>query len=358
MSDDPVASFRLGLKTSEGIIYYEFTVDLSTNRIEDEIVYSFETTFDDSLFYQRCRNSLEISGKTMELNPDDYGHKLLVEDISLLSDELLSVANVIKESLYGTVITTYDVGYIKVYDKMIKDCQKIKFSESDIYYCSPEDAHRLSGMLGFIGIDKVEFKPLSVEKQDSGMNSGFFILPNEMFFYDKHDDYIVQFREEGFDRLKSFSELSAGSQRVISIIIAAFEAGYIFKRETDLKTQDVPLNRNVIPTLLFVVDEMCYSLHPRIAKDLLKIIKEIYSGKMTLQMIYTVHNTEVMSFADVRPDSVYLLNRTDSASTLCRLSDFDDIGNWDSDSIKTGYLEGRFGGIPRTRNYWRLFNDS
>lgn len=351
---DPVVMFRLRLQVSAYIFIYEFSIDTSNDLIVTEKI----TDDQDVVFFEREGTKLLLLGKTLKLNIEDLEHKLLINEIGQIPKILAVTMDLIRVSLCGIVITTYDIGLSGIYNILLNDPhENVTITGSDLYMCSPGDLDRLSGSLGFIGIENVKEVPSDVKISNKRRSHAFCVLPGELVYSDGRRSYNVRFKERGFERYRAFSELSTGSQRVISLIVSLFEVVYT-RNMMISKINPALINEGITTSPLLVVDEMCYSLHPKIAKELLKVIKELYSGDEVLQTIYTIHNTEVMSFADIRPDSVYLLNKVDSASEVYSLSDFDDIDNWDSDSIKTGYLEGRFGGIPKTLNYWRLLNDS
>ena len=350
---DPVVMFRLRFRVLDHIVIYEFSIDTSNDLIVTEKI----TDDQDIASFEREGTKLLFCGKTLKLNIEDLEHKLLIDDIGQIPKELANYMDLIRVSLGGIVITTYDIGLSGIYDKLLNNPhENVIITGSDVYMCSPGDLDRLSSSLGFIGIEKVKIEPSNDKISSEIRNHAFCVLPKKLVYTDGRRPYNVCFKEEGFERYRSFSELSTGSQRVISLIISLFEV--VYTRKTTISKINPVLANGITTSPLLVVDEMCYSLHPKIAKELLKVIKELYSGDEVLQTIYTIHNTEVMSFADICPDIVYLLNKVDSASEVYSLSDFDDIDNWDSDSFKTGYLEGRFGGIPKTLNYWRLLNDS
>lgn len=351
---DPVVMFRFRFRVLDHVFIYEFSIDT----LNDLIVTEKITDNQDTAYFEREGTKLLFCGKTLKLNIEDLEHKLLIDDTGQIPKELANFMDLIRVSLGGIVITTYDVGLREIYDKLLNNPhENVIITVSDLYMCSPGDLDRLSCSLGFIGIEKVKKDPSDVKISSEIRNHAFCVLPGELVYSDGRRFYNVRFKEGGFERYRSFSELSTGSQRVISLIVSLFEVVYT-RNMMISKINPALINEGITTSPLLVVDEMCYSLHPKIAKELLKVIKELYSGDEVLQTIYTIHNTEVMSFADIRPDSVYLLNKVDSASEVYSLSDFDDIDNWDFDSIKTGYLEGRFGGIPKTLNYWRLLNDS
>ena len=350
---DAVVMFRLRFRALAHIFIYEFSIDTSNDLVVTEKI----TDNRDIAYLEREGTKLLFRGKPLKLNIEDLEHKLLIDDMGQIPKELANFMDFIWASLSGIVITTYDVSISGIYNILLNNpCENVIITDSDLYMCSPGDLDRLSGSLGFIGIEKVKKVPSDVKISSERRSHAFCVLPDELVYTDGKRPYNICFKEGGFERYRSFSELSTGSQRVISLIISLFEV--VYTRNMTISKIDPALSNGITTSPLLVVDEMCYSLHPKIAKELLKVIRELYSGDEVLQTIYTIHNTEVMSFADIRPDSVYLLNKVDSASEVYNLSDFDDIDSWDSDSIKTGYLEGRFGGIPKTLNYWRLLNDS
>lgn len=93
--------------------------------------------------------------------------------------------------------------------------------------------------------------------------------------------------------------------------------------------------------LVLFVDELDSSLHPLIVHHLVDILHKSGSNA---QIIFTTHDTTILSQKILRRDQVWLLKKNKShASDLYPLSDYKIR---DGEAIEKGYLSGRYGAVP------------
>lgn len=92
---------------------------------------------------------------------------------------------------------------------------------------------------------------------------------------------------------------------------------------------------------ILVVDELDTSLHPLIVHQLVKLFHQ-YASKA--QLIFTTHDTTILSQKLLRRDQIWFMEKDDKHSTqLYSLADFTPR---DNEIIERSYLNGRYGGIP------------
>ncbi len=92
---------------------------------------------------------------------------------------------------------------------------------------------------------------------------------------------------------------------------------------------------------ILVVDEFDTSLHPLIVHYLVKIF---HQHESKAQLIFTTHDTTVLSQKLLRRDQIWFMEKDDQYSTqLYPLADFSPR---DNEAVERGYLNGRYGGIP------------
>ncbi len=92
---------------------------------------------------------------------------------------------------------------------------------------------------------------------------------------------------------------------------------------------------------VFVVDELDTSLHPLLVHYL---VKRLHQSGTKAQLIFTTHDTTLLSQKLMRRDQVWFLEKdSQSATFLYPLSDFSPREN---EAVERGYLNGRYGGIP------------
>lgn len=150
--------------------------------------------------------------------------------------------------------------------------------------------------------------------------------------------YTLSFKEYGHDSIVSFSDMSTGIRRIVVLLIV------IAMRMELLDFVD-----SLLSTRLVVIDEMCYSLHPKITRHLMNLITQESHNNPT-QFLYTMHDTNVLSMKKFRTDQFYLIDKKRGYSTINSLYDYDIRGN----DLQMMYLEGRFGSTPNIGNYRRI----
>ena len=96
---------------------------------------------------------------------------------------------------------------------------------------------------------------------------------------------------------------------------------------------------------VFIIDEMERSLHPTLMIKLIELYFQ-YSEKMTTQLIFTTHNSSLMSYELLRSDEIWTVNKTEEG--ISAFSRFDETFNPRFDKIlQPSYLKGDFKGIPK-----------
>lgn len=97
-----------------------------------------------------------------------------------------------------------------------------------------------------------------------------------------------------------------------------------------------------------IVDELNLGLHPTAVRSLIALFCNSRINGKNAQLIFTTHDPTIVDQAHFARDQVWLLEKRkkDLATSLIRLSDFDE----DDRSFADGYLQGRYGVLPRV---WR-----
>jgi energy-coupling factor transporter ATP-binding protein EcfA2 len=92
---------------------------------------------------------------------------------------------------------------------------------------------------------------------------------------------------------------------------------------------------------VLVVDELDTSLHPLLVHHL---VKRLHHAGTNAQLIFTTHDTTLLSQKLLRRDQVWFMEKDAKCAT--RLYPLSDFSPRDSEAVERGYLNGRYGGIP------------
>ncbi len=94
-----------------------------------------------------------------------------------------------------------------------------------------------------------------------------------------------------------------------------------------------------------VIDELDRSIHPIVLKALVRLFTDKAYNPNNAQLVFTVHNTELLDDDDLRVSEVGVVRKNlEQGAQLCRLCDFQGVRN--VKNFRLGYLNGYFAGIP------------
>lgn len=95
--------------------------------------------------------------------------------------------------------------------------------------------------------------------------------------------------------------------------------------------------------VVYVVDELERSLHPKLTEHYLKTFMQLHEGQHN-QLIFTTHESSIMDQSLFRRDEIWFIERNeDNASSIYSLDRFKE--RYDK-RLSKAYLEGRYGAIP------------
>lgn len=95
---------------------------------------------------------------------------------------------------------------------------------------------------------------------------------------------------------------------------------------------------------VLIVDELERSLHPLIAELVLKLFNDPQVNLNGAQLIFSTHNTALMSPQLLRRDQIWFTEKRDGATSLFSLADFAKLDN--RSPYQAWYGDGRFGALP------------
>lgn len=100
---------------------------------------------------------------------------------------------------------------------------------------------------------------------------------------------------------------------------------------------------------ILVIDEMEARLHPLMTRELIQLFNSIDTNPHRAQLIFTTHDTNLLSKKIFRRDQIWFIEKDDfSASHLYSLAELkiDDNKVRNDASFENDYLQGRYGAIP------------
>ena len=105
------------------------------------------------------------------------------------------------------------------------------------------------------------------------------------------------------------------------------------------------LKRTLDRGKVLMIDEIDRSLHPFIVKFLINIFRNKEINKNGAQLIFTTHETTILSLGTFRRDEVYFTEKNNDTG-ITELYALDDFVVRKDENIEKGYLMGRYGAVP------------
>lgn len=96
---------------------------------------------------------------------------------------------------------------------------------------------------------------------------------------------------------------------------------------------------------IFVADELEKGLHPLLTEYIVNKFQNSEINKNNAQLIFTTHDTEIMRQHFLDADQFYFVDK-DRQTGESELYSVDGLGKKNNADIRTGYLIGKFGGVP------------
>lgn len=104
---------------------------------------------------------------------------------------------------------------------------------------------------------------------------------------------------------------------------------------------------------VLLVDELHDNLHPKIVKFLIELFHQPELNKLGAQLIFTTHDTSILSQEVFRRDQIWFCEKDSNMSTrLYPLTDFSPRKG--REDLEAGYLSGRYGALPFLRNILKV----
>ena len=102
-----------------------------------------------------------------------------------------------------------------------------------------------------------------------------------------------------------------------------------------------------------IIDELDTSMHSLLSRKLVGLFNNCSTNHLCSQLIFTTHDTSILSREVLRRDEIWFTEKKSDGST--EIYSLADIKSRQSDNYEKGYLQGRYGGIPFLGNIDELF---
>lgn len=187
-----------------------------------------------------------------------------------------------------------------------------------------------SRMIEFLKSADITFDDISTREGQADQE--FIELINEHFPEDDREDLI---RAESIEVV--WSRTAQNGEKVL------FNLADESRGTQKLFGYAAPLIDTLSSGYVLVVDELNNSLHPLLAKNILKMFNDPKQNRSNAQLVVVTHATSMLDLEFLRRDQIWFAEKHEGATQLYPLVDFNprkDI------SLAKGYLQGRYGAVP------------
>lgn len=351
-------TFRIEFEFKQ--IHYDYAIEIFKGKIKTEWLYSINSIKDkeDTLIFLRedtIVNFGEILNSSKDLEYlNKHIHKNIKENQSVLD---ISFGMIEDNKIIDNVL----IAFSKI-NIVLPDSKSVTYSESLLTgRLSSEFAKKL------LSESKTGIEDLIVHEIDA----------DNFFSYSQED-----FKRELIDALESQIEMNQGGKKNICVpfeinrqinllrknkkkyTVSILKSKHFNSEELfDFDEESDGTNRlfELSPAfeelisqndVVYIIDELERSMHPLLAKELLKL----YSKKSTTnsQLIFTTHESHLLDDDLLRRDEIWFTEKKPDGSTeFYPLSNFNPRGD---KVLERGYLQGRYGGIPFLGDFSKLID--
>lgn len=338
-------------------IHFDYAVEIEKGKIKEEWLYEIISVEKekDILLFERTNNKVTFGDYFVKNKIDiSYIEKFLDKELT----DKQCVLNAMYDRIDGDnkIDTIYEAfekllivtpqTYNSIYPfSLMSDDHSKEFTEN-ILKNSNTGIEKLDIQIveadKFFSYDDDDFKQDIIDKLENRLADDkiksktiSFYTRNEYYTIDKTDGKyfvsILKTKHFNSNNLFEFNEESDGTNRLFELI-PAFDG---LTREGNM---------------LYIIDELERSLHPILAKELLQLF--VNNSHLNSQLIFTTHETHLLDLELLRQDEIWFTEKKiDGSSSFYPLSDYKPR---EDKNIRSGYLEGRYGGIPFLGDFSKL----
>ena len=134
----------------------------------------------------------------------------------------------------------------------------------------------------------------------------------------------LQVREKGIEKPFPVAELSEGTKLILMILTILYQEN---------------------PPKLILLEDIDRGLHPRLFQKVVEMMRDIVKTK-DVQIIATTHNPYLVDEFTGEEESVLIVEKKDTVSTITSLAERLDKGDTMEDALGSLWFSGFFGGVP------------
>ncbi|MCD9574864.1 AAA family ATPase [Flavobacterium soyae] len=342
-------------------IHFDYAIEISKGKITEEWLYKINSVKSnkEELLYMRKNNDVEFGVFFNKSKDLDYLKKFLKKELKNNQSVLDACYGVLDDV---EILDLIFLAFCRL--TIVKPSSKsFVYSESILTGNKSTDFAKTLLANSKTGIEDLVVKEIDVDV--------FFSYSDEDFKKEMIDDLetALENREDkSVDVVLTFpfnSQINVLKKKKENYVVRILKTKHFNSEELfDLDEESDGTNRlyELSPAfeqliheddVVYIVDELERSMHPLLAKELLRLFSTSKAKKS--QLIFTTHESHLLDDELLRRDEIWFTEKKSDGSTeFYPLSNFNPRGD---KILERGYLEGRYGGIPFLGDFSKLSNE-
>lgn len=350
---DRESSFEVQLTVGDKFYAYGFSAVLSKRKVTAEWLYELFQNGSARCLFEREDNKKPVLGESISLtNLEKNKFEIYADDFEGNETSLfLTEMNRGKKYAVNSGLQFFRLIYDWLQNHITVITPDTPFVDLEYYY----DADSLKQINQLIttfdtGISKVKIEKISLDELSNEMPKVVYeqVMQHIKSKIEEQDN--PSFRMTMRSR-ESFFNIKVEGQSEPEVTTIRLRHGkscwdFRFDEESDgtrrlFDLMDMLLNKR--EDMLYVVDELERSLHPKLTERFLQLFMQLHS-EQRMQLLFTTHESSIMDQSIFRRDEIWFIERNaENASVIYSLDRFKE--RYDK-VLSKAYLDGRYGAIP------------
>lgn len=345
--------FELQFTVEDKFYAYGFSAILSERKITEEWLYELMQDGSAHNLFIREKDKAPMLGDGVNPTPSERNRfSVYAEDFAGHDTQLfLTEMNRGKKYDNNSKLLFFQKTFYWLVNHIVVLYPNMGISNTDAYY-SEESLETISNLIKTFdtGVSEIKTKQITVEEMSKMiprevLNEILNTLKKQMQMTNLPQLKLTWRFDEGFFNIR----MEESSEPEITTLVLKHDQSlfdFNFNEESDgtkrlFDLVDMLMGKE--EDVVYVVDELERSLHPKLTEHFLKLFMEAHANDR-VQLIFTTHEDTIMDQELFRRDEIWFVERDNvNASDIYSLDRFKE--RYDK-KLSKAYLEGRYGAIP------------
>ena len=345
--------FELQFTVEDKFYAYGFSTILSQRIITEEWLYELMQDGSSHNLFLREKDKSPVIGDTVNLSTSERNRfSIYAEDFANHDTQLfLTEMNRGKKYDNDSKLLFFKKTFDWIMNHIVVIYPDIGISNTDAYY-SDESLETISHLIKTFdtGVCEIKTRQITVDEMSK-------MVPKEILFeiintlkrqmtISNYPHVKMTWRiNDGFFNIR----INKNQEIEITTLVLKHNASlfdFSFEEESDGTKRlfdliDMLMNKE--EDMIFVVDELERSLHPKLTEHFLKLFMDVHSNDKD-QLLFTTHEDTIMDQELFRRDEIWFIKRDNRNSS--KIYSLDRFKERYDKKLSKAYLEGRYGAIP------------